>query len=177
MIRIFVLLTASTTAVAQTIVPVGAKFPAPQGLIFQGYWKCSGNSEGGTLQVGRRTHHTWRQSRVLGSSWTEITETGQSLVGLYFVGYDRDKQEFVMIDADDPAYAVYTTDGWHDRELTLSSSNSLGQMFPRHRFVYQVVDPHQFTVTFQMEGGEEGAAWTTQSSCTCRKVGGKHTWH
>ena len=31
-----------------------------------------------------------------------------------------------MIDADDPAYAVYSTDGWRDRELTLTSEHING---------------------------------------------------
>ena len=38
-------------------------------------------------------------------------------MGHCFVAYDRDKRQFVFIDADDPACAAYSTDGWHDHLL------------------------------------------------------------
>jgi hypothetical protein len=34
--------------------------------------------------------------------------------GNYFVGYDRDKSQFLMIDADDPTSVAYFTEGWSD---------------------------------------------------------------
>jgi len=40
-------------------------------------------------------------------------------MGHCFVAYDRDKRQFVFIDADDPACAAHSTDGWHDHLLTL----------------------------------------------------------
>jgi hypothetical protein len=70
-----------------------------------------------------------------------------------------------MIDADDPAYAAYSTDGWRDRELTLTSEET--QPVQRHRFVYEVEGHDQFTVIFAVW---DSAAWVTSSSSTCKKV-------
>ena len=71
-----------------------------------------------------------------------------------------------MIDADDPAYAVYSTDGWRDHELTLTAEET--QLMPKHRLVYKVDDPHQFTVIYAVRHRD---SWVTESSGTCRKVG------
>ena len=85
----------------------------------------------------------------------------------YFVAYDKDKQQFVMIDADDPSYAAYATDGWHDRKLTLTSIDSRGQLLPRHRYVYEINDDLQFTVSWELWREE---VWIQRSFCTCRKA-------
>jgi hypothetical protein len=88
------------------------------------------------------------------------------MAGNYFVAYDRDKHQFVMIDADDPAYAAYSTDGWRDRELTLTSEDT--RLMPRHHLVYKIEGRYQFSVIFAVW---ESAAWVTSSSSTCHKVG------
>jgi hypothetical protein len=155
------------TAVAQTIIPVDARFPPPDGLTFQGSWKCEDSSGGGTLRVGNPPtgRRGWHR-RSLASAWTEIIETAPLLAGHYFVAYDRDTRQFIMIDADDPAYAVYSTDGWRDHELTLAAEGT--QLMPKHRLVYRVESRHQFTVTYAVW---EHDTWVMQSSGTCRKVG------
>jgi hypothetical protein len=153
------------TGGAQTIIPVGGKFPPPDGFCFQGSWKCSDQAGGGTLKVGKPSNRTGWRPRSLGSTWTEIRETAQDLVGNYFVAYDRDKHQFIMIDADDPAYAAYSTDGWRDRELTLTSEET--QPVQRHRFVYKIEGYHQFTVSYALW---DSAAWVTSFSSTCQKV-------
>jgi hypothetical protein len=154
------------TAVAQTIIPVDARFPPPDGFSFQGSWKCGDPAGSGTLKVGKPSNRNGWRPRSLASTWTEIRETGQDLVGDYFVAYDRDKQQFIMIDADDPAYAAYSTDGWRDRELTLTSDET--QPMQRHRLVYKIDSRYQFIVIFALW---ESSAWVTSSSFTCRKVG------
>jgi hypothetical protein len=156
----------SVIAAAQTIVPVAARFPPPDGFAFQGSWKCEDNSGGGTLRVGKPGHRMRWPAGALASTWTEVTETAQNLVGRYFVAYARDKQQFIMIDADDPAYAVYSTDGWRDHELTLTAEET--QLMPKHRLVYKVDDPHQFTVIYAVWDRD---GWVTESIGTCRKVG------
>jgi hypothetical protein len=167
------LLTAA--AIAQTIIPVDARFPPPGGLHFAGSWKCEDASGGGTLRVGRSGNRTrWHSasfaagwhSRPLASTWTEVTEKNEYLVGHYFVAYDRDKRQFIMIDADDPAYAAYATDGWRDRALTLTSEGT--QLMPKHRLVYKIDDRNQFTVVYAVWNDE---SWVPQSSSTCHKVG------
>ena len=51
--------------------------------------------------------------------WTEIRESQDGFNGKYFVGYDRDKSQFLMIDADDPALIAYFTEGWSGEKLVL----------------------------------------------------------
>jgi hypothetical protein len=154
------------TAVAQTIIPVDARFPPPDGLTFQGIWKCEDSSGGGTLRIGNLAGRRAWHRRSLASVWTEIIETAPPLAGHYFVAYDRDKRQFIMIDADDPAYVVYSTNGWRDRELTLTAEET--QLMPKHRLVYRVESRHQFTVTYAVW---EHDTWVTQSRGPCRKVG------
>ena len=153
------------TAGAQTIIPVDGRFPPPDGFSFQGTWKCEGPAGGGTLKVGKPSNRNGRHPHSLVSTWTEIRETDQDLIGNYFVAYDRDKQQFIMIDADDPAYAAYSTDGWCGRELTLTSEET--QPMQRHRLVYTIDGRYQFTVIFAVW---ESATWVTSSSSTCHKV-------
>jgi hypothetical protein len=153
------------TAGAQTIIPVDARFPPPDGFSFQGSWKCGDPAGGGTLKVGKPSNgNSWRP-RSLASTWTEIRETDQDMAGNYFVAYDRDKQQFILIDADDPAYAAYSTDGWRGRELTLTSEET--QSMQRHRLVYKIDSRYQFTVSFAVCGS---STWVMSSSSTCRKV-------
>jgi hypothetical protein len=153
------------TAGAQTIVPVDARFSPPDGFSFQGSWTCSDQTGGGTLRVGRSSNRNGWHPRSLASSWTEIRETDEDTAGNYFVAYDQDKHQFIMIDADDPAYAAYSTDGWRGRELTLTSEET--QRMQRHRFVYKIEDRYQFSVIFAVW---ESSAWVTSSSSTCHKV-------
>jgi len=153
------------TAGAQTIIPVDGKFPPPDGFSFEGSWKCADPAGGGTLKVSKPSNGKSWHSRSLASTWTKIRETDQDLAGSYFVAYDRDKQQFIMIDSDDPAYVAYSTDGWRGHELTLTSEDT--QPMPRHRLVYKIDGRYQFTVIFAVW---DSATWVTSSSSTCRKV-------
>jgi hypothetical protein len=65
----------------------------------------------------------------------------------------------------DPAYAAYSTDGWLDRELTLTSDET--QRMQRLRLVYKIENRDQFTVTFALR---ESAGWVTFSNSTCHRV-------
>jgi hypothetical protein len=153
------------TATAQTIIPVDAKFPPPDGFSFQGCWNCEDPLGGGTLKVGKPNNGNEWPPHSPAASWTEIRETAQDLIGNYFVAYDQDKHQFIMIDRDDPAYAAYSTDGWRDRELTLTSEET--QPMSRHRLVYKIDGRYQFTVIFAVW---DMATWVTSSSSTCHKV-------
>lgn len=164
----------SPSVIAQTIIPVDARYPPPDGFTFTGTWKCDDPSGAATLRVSkagsRRWHSNWSaarwSSRPLTSTWTEVTEKNEYLVGHYFVAYDRDKRQFIIIDAADPAYAAYSTDGWQTRELTLTSEET--QLMPKHRLVYKIEDLNQFTVTYAVL---ENARWVLQSRSTCRRAG------
>ena len=157
-------LTMAATAVAQTIIPVDPKFPPPDRFSFQGSWSCGEASSAGMLRVGKATNRSGRRLRSLTSAWTEVREAEQDLAGNYFVAYDRDRQRFIMIDADDPAYAAYSTDGWHGLELTLTSEETL---MPRHRLVFKIDNRRRFTLTYAVW---DSAAWVASSSFTCRKI-------
>ena len=151
----------------QTIVPVDRQFPPPMGLNFRGQWSCSDASSRGLLKVGTPNHAARRYAHLLGQSWTEIEESEEGLIGHYLVGYDRDHSQFVIIDAEDPAYAAYQTDGWQDRKLTLASVSRSGSSFPTDRFVYEVNRSDEFTVAWEWL---EGTAWTAKSHYTCRRL-------
>jgi hypothetical protein len=154
------------TAVAQTIIPVDARFPPPDGFSFQGTWKCGDPAGAATLKVGQPSNRSGWRPRSLASTWTAIRETDQDMAGNYFVAYDRDKHQFIMIDADGPASATYSTDGWRGRELTLTSEDT--RLMPRHRLAYKIEGRDQFSVIFAVW---ESASWVTSSSSTCHKVG------
>jgi hypothetical protein len=62
---------------------------------------------------------------VYRKSWTEIRESQDDFKGNYFVGYDCDRSQFLMIDADDPASEAYFTEGWHGKTLLLTSVNEI----------------------------------------------------
>jgi hypothetical protein len=44
--------------------------------------------------------------------------------------------------------AAYSTDGWHARELALTSEET--QPMPRHRLVYKIEGRYQFTVSYAL---------------------------
>jgi hypothetical protein len=154
-------------ASGQTIVPVDEAFPPPLGLTFQGQWQCDDASSRGTLQIGRPNPRQTRDQRQLGHAWTEITESQEGLTGHYFVGYDRDHRQFVIIDADDPAFAAYQTDGWRAGTLTLTPVTRTDQSSQTDRFVYVVSGSSEFRVAWEWL---EGTVWTKKSRYTCRKL-------
>jgi hypothetical protein len=75
--------------------------------------------------VENRNRSTGGASLRLPESWTEIRESQDDFNGGYFVGYDRDRSQFLMIDADDPASEAYFTEGWHGKTLLLTSVNEI----------------------------------------------------
>lgn len=151
----------------QTIVPVDRALHAPLGLTFRGRWQCSEGSSSARLKVEGRIRMAGRSARALGLAWTEIAESQEGFNRRYFVGYDRDHRQFLIIDAEDPAYAAYQTDGWEERRLTLTSVSRRGPLFPTDRFVYEVNRPYEFTVAWEWL---DGNAWTARDRYTCRKM-------
>jgi hypothetical protein len=163
------MLAMNAPALGQTIVPVDKAFRPPLGLTFQGQWQCSDGSSRGVLKVGSPKRAARRAPRHLGQAWTEIVESQEGLTGHYLVGYDHDRRQFVMIDADHPAYAAYQTDGWRAAKLTLTLVNRTDQLSPIGRFVYVVSRSSEFTVAWE---SQEGMVWTEESLYTCRKISG-----
>lgn len=154
------------SAPAQTVIPVDRSFRPPMQLNFSGDWKCSDGGATGLLKVGGTRRQGNLAAYPLGGAWTEIAESQDGLKGEYFVGYDRDHQQFLIIDAEDPAYAAYQTDGWKERELTLTHVSRAGEV-PTDRFVYDVSRADEFTVSWEWL---EGTLWKAKNRYTCRKI-------
>jgi hypothetical protein len=119
------------------------------------------------LEVENRHRSTGGAPLRLPGPWTEIRESQDGFNGNYFVGHDRDKSQFVMIDADDPASVTYFTDSWNGNRRLLTSANDKGQLAPPHRIQYDVDDSHRFTVTRERL---EGTAWKAEPGGKCIKV-------
>jgi hypothetical protein len=69
--------------------------------------------------VGIQNRATGGATLRLSGPWTEIRESQDGFNGNYFVGYHRDKSQFLMIDADDPASVAYFTEGWSGKSSCL----------------------------------------------------------
>jgi hypothetical protein len=149
----------------QTIFPVARQFPPPMGLKFRGDWRCSDENSSAMLKVGSTNFAAGSSMKRLGSGWATVVESQEGQFGHFYVGYDRDHKQFVVIDADDPAYAAYQTDGWQDGKLTLTPINVAAQS--TDRFVYEVKSSREFTVVWE---SLEGTTWIGGSRYTCRKL-------
>jgi hypothetical protein len=160
------LIAAFPRAKAQLIVPVDRRLHPPQGLDFSGQWNCGAGASIAYLEVGNQNRATEGATPRLPGPWTEICESQDGFNGNYFVGYNRDKSQFLMIDADDPTSIAYFTEGWNGQELMLASTNK-DQMSRRHRILYVVNDSHRFTVTWEML---EGTDWNAEPGVTCIKI-------
>src|SRR3984885_10741878 len=156
---------------AQMIVPVDRRLHPPQGFHFSGQWKCGAGASIASIEVGNHNRATGGATLRLSGPWTEIRESEDGFNGHYFVGYDRDKSQFLMIDADDPTPVAYFTEGWSGQKLVLTSSNNKDQLALPHRIQYVVNDSHQFTVTWEML---EGTDWKAGPSVMCIKVEHDH---
>jgi hypothetical protein len=151
---------------AQTVVPVSPKFPPPAGLTFAGQWECKSGDLTARLQI---TPDRLRQRESMPSAqdgWAMLTESQQGLATHYLVGYDRDANEFLLLDADDPAYEAYRTEGWNGSTMTLTYVARPDKQMPANRFVYHADDSARFTVSWEeYENGE----WTQQDTYTCSR--------
>jgi hypothetical protein len=154
-------------ASAQMIVPADRRLHPPEGFDFSGQWNCEDGVSVAHLEVKNRNRSAGHASLPLPEPWTEIRESQDGFNGKYFVGYDRDKSQFLMIDADDPASISYFTDGWNGKTLLLTSANNKGQLAPPHRIQYDVNDSHRFTVTWE---SLQGTTWKADPGVKCIKV-------
>lgn len=152
---------------AQMIVPVDRRLHPPQGFDFSGQWICGEGASIAYLEVGNQNRAARGATGRLPGPWTEIRESQDGFNGNYFVGYDRDKSRFIMIDADDPTSIAYFTEGWKGQKLMLASTNDEDQLAPPHRIQYEVNDSHRFTMTWEML---EGTDWKAEPSFMCIKV-------
>jgi hypothetical protein len=150
---------------AQVPVPIATNLITPLHLDFHGEWTCTDGTSVAQIKVQGR-HHGHSTLSVSGP-WTELTERQEGITLHYFVGYDRDKNESLMIDADDPASISYVTEGWHGTHLIFKSVDASDRPFPPHHILYEVKTSHQFTVSWEiLDGGE----WIRDPAFTCSKT-------
>jgi hypothetical protein len=154
-------------ASAQMIVPADRTLHAPDRFDFNGQWNCGEGASTAHLKVDNGNSSTESAPLRLPGAWTKVRETQGGFNGNYFVGYDRDKSQFLMIDANDPASIAYFTEGWNGQMLLLTSTNDEGQLAPPHRIQYDINDASRFTVTWEYL---EGASWKAEPGVTCIKV-------
>jgi hypothetical protein len=153
---------------AQMIVPVDRTLHPPDGFDFSGQWNCGDGVSIAHVDVENRNRSSRGAAfRPEGGAWTEIRESQDGFNGDYYVGYDRDKSQFLMIDADEAASVAYSTEGWNGNKLLLTSTNDKGQLGLPHRIQYDVDDSRQFTVIWEIL---EGAAWKADPGFKCTKV-------
>ena len=77
------------------IVPVDRRLHSPQGFHFSGQWKCGADASIASIEVGNQNRATGGATLRLSGPWTEIRESQDGFDGNYFVGYDRDKSQFL----------------------------------------------------------------------------------
>ena len=157
---------------SQMIVPVDRTLQPPQGFDFSGQWTCGAGASIAYLEVENQNRSTGGTILRLSNPWTEIRESQDGFNGNYFVRYDRDKSQFLMIDAEDPTSIAYFTEGWSGKRLVLTSTNGKDQLALPHRIRYVVNDSHRFTVTWEML---EGTNWTAEPSFVCSKIEHDHS--
>jgi hypothetical protein len=133
----------------QTVLPISPRFPPPAGLTFVGRWECKAGDLTARLQVTPdRAPRRGLTSSAKGG-WTTLTESQGGIAAHFQVGYDRDADQFLLFDADDPGYEVFRSDGWTGSTLTLTHVAKTENNFPANRFVYHVDNSSQFTVAWE----------------------------
>jgi hypothetical protein len=139
---------------------------APAGFSFAGSWTCNGNF----VRSGK-IHRSTYDGRVLpGDHWIELTEQDiepRGYVGHYLIGYDPTQKQMVELDANNAGYALYTSPGWADGTLTLTSTDTVSYKVPKNRFVFHVIGPDAFDVTWEMQNS---SAWAASDHLSCHRT-------
>lgn len=151
---------------AQTVIPISPSFPPPSGLVFAGQWECKAGDQTAHLQItpDRVPHEKLSSSAQDG--WTTLTESQEGIVAHFRVGYYRDANEFLIIDADNPGYEVFRPDGWIGPTMTLTYVAKPGVDFHANRFVYHVDNSSQFTVAWEENDTGE---WKARDTYICHR--------
>lgn len=137
-----------------------------------GSWQCSGH-----FHSGRVHRSTYTGSVILGGTWLQLAETDieptTGYTALYLLGFDAQRRRDVMFDASNAGAATYASaEGWHAGVLTLSSDDAgEGAPYRFNRFVYRLLEPSGFSVTWQVRR-TPGAEWLTGDELTCRGKAG-----
>jgi hypothetical protein len=165
MVAIFNFSVTGTVVCAQLPLPVATNLVTPLYLDFHGDWTCTDGTSVAQIKVQGQHHE--HSSLSLSGPWTGLTERQEGFTSHYFVGYDRDKNQVLMIDADDPASVSYVTEGWRGTQLTFKSVDTIDRPFPPHHILYEVKTSKQFTVSWEILDGNE---WIRDPAFTCSKT-------
>jgi hypothetical protein len=144
-----------------------SQITSPGGFTFNGTWDCNGSF----VRTGKVHRSTYEGRSTSGDNWTELVETDiepKGYVGYYLIGYDASKKQMVEIDANNAGYAIYTSPGWQDRSLTLTSTETVSYSIPKNRFVFETRSADTFTVTWETNGG---SAWAASDRLNCQRAG------
>src|ERR1035441_8774272 len=98
---------------AQLPVPIGLKERTPLDLDFRGKWPCSdGNSAAQLLVLDQ---HNRESPIALSPQWTGVAERQEGISLHYFVGFNPENKELLMVDSGAPTLVSYATkDQWDD---------------------------------------------------------------
>jgi len=148
---------------------LAAESPAtpPGGFSFTGTWNCSGNF----VRSGKPHRSTYEGRSAAGDAWIELVETDiepKGYVAHYLIGYDTRKKQIVEIDANTAGYAIYTSPGWQDHSLTLTSTETVSYSVPKNRFVFETKSADAFVVTWETNSG---SAWVASDRLNCQRAG------
>lgn len=143
-------------------------FP-PDGFAFAGTWDCTG-------AMGTRTHRsTFTGSVTLAKTWLELTEQdlepATGYVATYLIGYDSERHQLVEFDANNFGASTYTsTDGWHDRVLTMTSAVSPAgsAAYVANRFRYSVTGTDSFTMDWEISR-TAALQWVPADHLACQR--------
>ena len=150
---------------AQMPIPVATSLITPLGLDFHGEWTCRDGASVAHIKV--QEQHHGHSTLDLSGLWTALTERQEGITLHYFIGYDRDKNELLMIDADDPASLSYLTEGWRGTHLIFKSVDASDREFPSHQICYEIKSSKQFTVSWEIL---DGGRWIGDPVFTCNKT-------
>lgn len=138
----------------------------PGGFTFTGTWDCNGSF----VRSGKVHRSTYAGRNVERDSWVELTETDiepKGYIGHYLIGYDAGKKQVVELDANNAGYAVYTSPGWQDRSLTLTSTQTVSYSVPSNRFVFEAKAADNFSVTWETN---DGSGWKASDRLNCQRM-------
>jgi hypothetical protein len=138
----------------------------PGGFSFNGAWNCDGNF----VRSGKAHRSKYEGRSVAGDTWTELVETDiepKGYVGRYLIGYDTGKKQVVELDANSAGYAIYTSPGWQDKSLVLTSTEVVSYTVPKNRFVFETKSADEFTVKWETDGG---TGWAAADQLSCRRA-------
>ena len=152
-------------ASAQLIIPIDQRLPPPQGFDFKGRWNCGDGISTAYLSVGSYDQPDKNSEPLPMGHWTHVRESQEGFYGKYFVAYNMNNSQFLLVDEDDPISLSYRTKGWQGNKLLLTALTDKNQL--PHHVIFAVTGPRSFTVTWELL---EGTAWKKDPSFTCERV-------